>query len=325
MHGQPGGAYRRMYDAITLSSPTAFLGLPHLRLRSRRSYLSVGEYQEYLDRYAHALDIQPERAIVKEMAAADDGLRVALAGHRDPSHYRAVVVATGMCEHPLMPQIAGLSKDNRGASPVRLMHSHEWRGPGEHRGKRMLIVGRGMRGVEIAEECAKAGQRVTISARGAGVAFSTRWAGIDTRRVWFPFTRYLSQLPLGRRLHCDKPITFRPIDYGYSNYRRAGLVEERGEVAAFEGNVALFKSGSRTEFDVVVMATGYRVSMPFLPENVATSSHGFPITRQGESVTWPGLFFLGSPCASGVYSQFIHGIAQDARRLARTITARLAA
>ena len=103
------------------------------------------------------------------------------------------------------------------------------------------------------------------------------------------------------------------------------MIQERGEVVGFDGCEARFQNGARAVFDTVVLATGYRVSMPFLPRQVARSEQGFPIARDGQSVTWPGLFFLGSPCASGVYSQFIHGITQDARRIAQSIRRRLAA
>lgn len=329
LHGEAGGAYRRMYEAITLSSPTAYLGLPYLPLRSQRAYLTVGEYNEYLSRYARHHGLHPRKAAVKGLSLTADGIQVAFRSKGDAAPqgskqtFRLVVVATGMCENPFRPIVPGLAPRAGNAGP-EVVHSHDWRGPAGRKGAHVLIVGRGMRAVEIAEECATAGMQVTVSARGP-VKFTPRLPGLDTRKVWFPFTRYLGELPLGRKLHCEKPITFRPIDYGYSDYRRQGVIRECGELLSIDGARAQFADGSQAVCDLVVLATGYKFSLPFVPPEVARTPAGFPVTRRGESVSWPGLFFLGSPCARGVYSQFIHGISQDSRRIASEIRQRLAA
>jgi hypothetical protein len=44
----------------------------------------------------------------------------------------------------------------------------------------------------------------------------------------------------------------------------AGAIEPRGDVAAFAGHEAVFADGSRAAFDVVVCATGYETTLPFL-------------------------------------------------------------
>ena len=319
--GEPGGAYRRMYGAITLSSPTAFLGLPHLPFKSPRAYVSVDEYNGYLARYAQGHSIAPRVVRVERIERRGDAFAVGFQNVERRDTYRAVIVATGMSDHPHIPEIPGLAKGSRKGT-LRVVHSDDWRGPAEYRDARLLIVGGGMRAVEIAEECAQARQPVTIGARRK-IAVTANWPWLDVRSLWFPFTRYLSRLSSARRRHCEKPVTFPAIDRGYLAGRRAGLIRERSELLAIEDGQATFKTGPREPFDAVALATGYRHVCPFLPSAVACTPNGFPIARENESVSWPGLYFLGSPCAGGAYSQFIHGISQDARRLARTIRRRL--
>ena len=44
----------------------------------------------------------------------------------------------------------------------------------------------------------------------------------------------------------------------------SGAIEPRGDVTAFAGDEAVFTDGSRAAFDVVICATGYETTLPFL-------------------------------------------------------------
>ena len=57
----------------------------------------------------------------------------------------------------------------------------------------------------------------------------------------------------------------------------AGRVRPAADVARFEGNTAVFADGSRAPFDVVICATGYRVTLPFIdPEHLCATADGVP-------------------------------------------------
>jgi hypothetical protein len=73
---------------------------------------------------------------------------------------------------------------------------------------------------------------------------------------------------------------------------------------------------------VIVAATGYRYETPFLPAEVVRAPGGHPLTERCESPDWPGLFFVGAPCARKLDSEFLRGIASDAEFVARQIAQR---
>jgi len=123
--------------------------------------------------------------------------------------------------------------------------------------------------------------------------------------------------------YCDRRPTLPGTDLGFSDFRKHGRVSVRPEVVRFEGCDALFKGGDRQAFDAVVLATGYAFRMEFLPAEVARSSAGHPLADRGESRSWPGLFFVGTPCATSLSSEFLRGISHDAPEVARRIRARL--
>jgi hypothetical protein len=46
------------------------------------------------------------------------------------------------------------------------------------------------------------------------------------------------------------------------------------------------------------------------------------LARQAESVSWPGLFVVGTPCADRLDSEFLRGMARDAGTVSRKILER---
>ena len=88
------------------------------------------------------------------------------------------------------------------------------------------------------------------------------------------------------------------------------------------GGAAWFADGARATFAGIVAATGYEFATPFLPAEVARAPAGHVMARQAESVSWPGLFVVGTPCADRLDSEFLRGMARDAATVSRTILKR---
>jgi hypothetical protein len=80
-----------------------------------------------------------------------------------------------------------------------------------------------------------------------------------------------------------------------------------------------FADSSEEVVDVVVLATGYRFDMHFLPADIPRSPQGYPLVTRGTCQESSGLFVVGVPCAVRADSQFIHGMAADAPVVARAV------
>jgi cation diffusion facilitator CzcD-associated flavoprotein CzcO len=311
-----------MYAPLRLSSPTRYLGLPGFSLPRQRRYLSAGEYSSYLAAYARhwRLVIEPRRVTLVERDGAD--YLVTLEGEPRPRRYRFVVVATGMSESPVIPDEVDITEPRSAARPT-VLHAREWRGIREHDVGRVLIVGCGMRAVELAEECAGVGVQVVMSTRQARVRVFRRGVlGIDWRHVTFPLLRRIPRFLAGRR--CVTDWRFAGIDEGFRSLLAEGKIALRGPLLDLCDGSATFKDGSEPwPADLVVLATGYRFETPFLPHDIPRATQGYPLVERGESRALPNLFFLRIPCAFGADSHFVHGMARDAQAVAATIAKRL--
>lgn len=291
-HGVPGGAYRRIYDGVTLASPTRYTALPGLDPNADE-YITVPQYRAYLGHYAAHHDLGIRRAAVSRVRREEGGFRVDF--DNEQRRYDAIVVATGMFDFPRRPPLAG-----RVELPVQ--HSSEWRGPAQLPGPRVLIVGGATSAIEIAEECARAGLRPALSVRGRLKIAPQRFLGRDLHDYivlllkWFP-RRFA-------RAYCEGRQSLPGTDLGFGGFLRRGAIALRPAIERVDGCSVLFADGSREEFDVLVAATGYAFERPFLDP------------ADGNA---PGLYLVGAPCTRSLASEFLYGIRDDAERVARCL------
>lgn len=321
-YGVAGGAYSRMYSSLRLSSPSRFLSLPGLPGKWNAPYITAGAYASYLTRYSRYHGLVVRHRSVARIDEIRGGYSVTTHGDSQPERYRSVVVATGMCDSPTIPDELDLASPESMATPA-VLHSTSWRGVERFQADRILVVGSGMRAVEIAEECAKAGVQVVVSSRRAGArAYRRRLLGVDIRYLTFPLLRLVPRFLVKKR--CIKGWRFPGIDDGFARLKAKGMISVRGPLASLTSGEAFFSDGSPpVSPDVVVLATGYRFHFPLLPREVRMSEKGYPLVSCSESPGLPNLFFLGVPCAFAADSHFVHGMARDSRVVAATIVERL--
>ncbi|MDX8494837.1 NAD(P)/FAD-dependent oxidoreductase [Mesorhizobium sp. VK22B] len=108
---------------------------------------------------------------------------------------KAVVVATGHCDRPAIPfgsKIMGASENVGAALSI---HASRYRSPGELPPGGVLIVGASSSGVQIADELALAGRRVTLSV-GKHTRLPRLWRGKDIF-FWLCQMGFMAQRPQG--------------------------------------------------------------------------------------------------------------------------------
>jgi putative flavoprotein involved in K+ transport len=318
-HGEAGGSYNRIYPGTQLSSPTHFLKLPgDPRIQSTK-YLRASEFASYLTSYAVENAIKPTRREVSDITRDGSEFVVRFSDSEDSQGFRVVVLCTGMFDSPYFPPIPGLTQfSSTGSSTVSFSHASQWRGPSSLGTTRLLIVGGGMTGIELAEECVGAGLRPELSIRsGTKWPLPDRRFGIDPRFVVYPLMNAAPLWMFGRR--CSQGWSHRAIDRGFWRYYRRNLLTVRPPIQEAHGDCVVFSDGSSVKVDHIIFATGYRFEMPFLPKTMPRQFQGVPFLSRGQSTLWEGLFCVGVPCAFGASSHFIHGIAEDARAVAERI------
>ena len=247
---------------------------------------------------------------------ADGRFRVALRGEGDEvtaGEYTDVVVATGRNWCPEIPVIPG-SFDGL------VMHSLGYRTAEPLVGKRVIIVGFGNTGADIAVEAAGCAANVILSTRRGGPLASRYVKGRpadQARSTWF----YLLPLEVRRMmaglrraahggrvtgaaavLERDAGLGGKPpvINDQIASMINSGAVLVKPEIRRCDGRTVTFADGSSTEADAIIWATGYRSSYPFFSTAMLTrNGHFRDRYLRVVAPEEPGLYFVGQAAVVG--------------------------
>lgn len=313
-----GGLYSRLHPELSLLSPPYFNELPLLKKQWRTGFTKVAEYRQYLNDYAsrYQLPVQLHTA-VETIAPAARGYQVRSTDGLAWS-CNAVVVATGMSQFPRPLDIDGAAR-----SAVDCHFALDWRGAEYYRGKKVLIVGSGTSAFELTMQLAGRAE-VHLATNKPVKAYPIEIAGINVVYLIRP----LEKLPrLFAEYLCRGYWQEPAIGFGIEKAIKAGLVKVHRGGFTLRDNQARFgdKTGTEAEIitiDMLINCTGYRYDSSILPASVKRYGNGFVICKNNQSLSHPGLFLIGHPCAHNIDSKFLRGIYHDAYRVAEKIKRR---
>jgi cation diffusion facilitator CzcD-associated flavoprotein CzcO len=332
-----GSAWRRHYDRLHLHTDRKRSGLPGMAMpKTFPVYPSREQMVSYLEGYAARFDIRPVFNTTVSRLRRD--------GHQwraetDKTAFSApvAIVATGIAGAPYRPVWPG-AELYRG----EVIHSSCYRNPAGLAAKRVLVVGFGNSGGEIALDLANAGIDVALAVRSPVqilprdllgfpiLAWAILYARLPARlvdRINAPILRLalgriedlgLRRAAKGPRQMVEEDGRVPLIDIGTLDKIRDGSIKLRGGIDRLTPEGVVFADGKSELFDAIVLATGFRPDLrPVLPDAQGVfDRHGMPLVT-GRATCEPGLYFCGqitSPTgqlrAIGIEAQ---RIAEDAK------------
>ena len=308
-----GGTWARRYDRLHLHSVRRFSGLAHFPIPNRYpTYLSRDDVVAYLREYAHHFGLRVVTGTAVSRIRSADASRAwtVETTSGDAWEGRVVVVATGQYRLPIVPQWPG-----HDSFAGRIVHSASYANATPYAGQRVLVVGAGNSGAEIATDLSDNGaayvalsvrtpppvvprdpfglpvQRTSIVLNMLPPAIANRIGWATARLVLGDLTRY--GMPQGD----FAPYTTRRvplIDVGFVHALKAGRVKVKPALERLSQNGAVFAGGTSEPFDAIVAATGFSTGLGSIVDAPgALDEDGEPRGVSGEPTTYPGLYFIG--------------------------------
>ncbi|CAO2147203.1 unnamed protein product [Urochloa humidicola] len=329
----------RAYDRVKLHLAKEFCALPHMPYpNGTPTYVPKKEFVEYLDAYTEHFGIEPRYCISIKSAKYDEGARQWLvtacdtaAGMKIQFMARFLVVATGENAMGVLPKIPGIE-----SFPGETMHSSTYRSGGGYAGKRVLVVGCGNSGMEIAYDLASHGAGTSIVVRGPVHIMTKGLIGLGMTLVQhvpitivdflivtianFTFgnlSRHGIVRPkTGPLLLKAKTGRSCVIDVGTVGLIKKGIIKVFGQISNIIGNRVEFEGGNERYFDAIVFATGYKttVNLWLKDDKCMMNSDGLP--NKGYPNHWNG--DNGLYC-TGFAMRGLAGISMDAKNIANDI------
>jgi putative flavoprotein involved in K+ transport len=309
--GEPAAAWRERWDSLRLFTSARYDSLPGMEFPGDPDrYPTRDEVANYLTDYAREFDLPVElNSRVRAVRRQNDGYVVEL----DDRAYTAqqVVIATGPFQTPFVPQIA----EGLGDGVVQ-MHSAAYRSPESVPDGRVLVVGGGNTGFQIAEELS--------ASHEVHLAIGSRQTPLPQRILGRDLFWYLDATGLIRKTTTSgvgQLMRKREDTLIGSNPRRARRhgIELHGRAVAAAGSTVSFADGSDLDVRGVIWATGFRVDHSWIDVPVF-DGNGRAVHERGVT-TAPGLYFLGQLWQHTRGSALLGWVKDDAAYIAGRVAA----
>ncbi|MGH8557071.1 MAG: flavin-containing monooxygenase [Methylococcales bacterium] len=191
--------------------------------------------------------------------------------------YRGLILASGVTWDPNYPDLPG---EFSGTT----LHSIDYKVPADFAGKRVLVIGGGNSGCDIATDLGPSARKTYLSLR-RGYHFIPRFAfgipsdqfGECSIKIGVPMVvrqflnQMLARLILGNpvKLGLPKPnhrmFESHPIvNAEVLDEIRQGRVIPKPGIQELRGDTVRFMDGSEEEIDTIICATGFRISYPYI-------------------------------------------------------------
>ncbi|MEM6337821.1 MAG: NAD(P)-binding domain-containing protein, partial [Bacteroidota bacterium] len=252
--------------------PDAYPDFPH--------HSQIARYfEDYVDHFGFRDRIQFRAKVAHVGPAEEGGYDVTIehldSGATETKRYGAVLVANGHHWDPNWPEFPGVFSGE-------VVHSHHYKVPAPYAGKRVVVVGVGNSGTDIASELSRHAERVMLSSRhGAHIVPKyilgrplDHWNTERISHLPFPMQRLLFsallRLSRGKQESYGFPTPSYPFGSEHPtvsnellNLIGHGRIIPKPNIARLDGDRVVFTDDTEEEADVLIYATGYKVSFPF--------------------------------------------------------------
>jgi NADPH-dependent 2,4-dienoyl-CoA reductase/sulfur reductase-like enzyme len=310
---QVASVWRTRYDMTKLMTGKRFSHMPGLPYpKGTQPFPTGDEVANYFDHHARQDGIELRLGTeAKRIDPQPRGWQVATTsgdiGAGD------VVVATGYANTPYIPTWPNVQRFSG-----ELLHSAAYRCPDPYRGKRVLVIGSGPSGLQVAHDLSKTATKVWLAVRTPpNILLRNRRWGVSAAMVAGPLFRapvcladaiarsiqlrtvgdltdYGLPLPNEGPFACaarNDPVTVVDMDVIGSVRNRS--IEVVSTVDRFHAACVSLVDGTRLEPDVVICATGYRPGLePLVGHLDVLDTNGAPKALAPDPAA-SGLWFIG--------------------------------
>jgi putative flavoprotein involved in K+ transport len=308
---QVGSAWTQRWDSLVLFTPRRYNAMPELPFAGDPDREPTrDEVIDYLHRYATEFDLPVElNSPVTALDYRDGRYAAALPGRTVLADQ--VIVATGPFQEPRTPAFASSM-----AADVYQTHSTGYRRPTDVPPGRVVVVGGGNTGYQIADELA-ADHDVVLAVGSRQTPLPQRLFG---RQIFWWLTK-LGVLGASLDSRLGRRLSQRDALIGSSPRRAKRLgIELKPRAVDASGRTVRFADDTQIDAEAIIWATGYESDYSWIRLPV-TDDRGRVRHKRGVT-EHPGLYFLGLAWQHTRGSALLGLVRGDAKYISRHVIGR---
>ena len=287
--GNPTSSVYRSTHLISSKPLTEFTDFP--MPADYPHYPNQRQVWEYFKAYARHFDLYPHiqfNTAIEHLEKTADGWQATLSTG-EKRQYRAVIIANGHNWDPKYPEFPG-------EFTGEVLHSAQYKTPDILKDKVVLVVGAGNSGCDIAVEASQNARKTFHSVRRGYYYIPKFFFGRPADQIGEISLKLRLPLWVRRALNTAllKLMVGDPSQYGLPKpdhklfethpivnsqmlyFLAHGDIIPKPNIAEFNGNTVKFVDGSEEAVDIIIFATGFKISFPFVDKKYLNWRDGKP-------------------------------------------------
>ncbi|WP_432855416.1 ArsO family NAD(P)H-dependent flavin-containing monooxygenase [Amycolatopsis sp. CA-161197] len=311
----PGGAWLHAWDSLRLFSPARFSSLPGWPMPAQPGHeypdaAHVVDYPAACEK-RYAIPMRRSTTVIA-VSTVDGGFRVATDGGE--MRTRAVISTTGTWWRRFVPIVPGNEFTGR------QLHTVDYRTADEFAGQRVVVVGGGNSGAQIAADLTTTAKVLWVTRRPPRFLPDD----IDGRALFDIATQRRRALDAGHRdtegvAGLGDIVAVRPV----RRARDAGRLRALPMFTRLAREGPVWADGTRRRADAIIWCTGFRPALKHLAPLRPRTHDGHPATCGTRSLDHPRLHLLGYGDWTGPASATLIGVGRAARDAVADLTTQL--
>ncbi|MES1048793.1 oxidoreductase [Bacillus thuringiensis] len=301
---QVGNSWRNRYDSLQLFTPRSYSSLPGMALIGEKNEFPYkDEIATYLEEYARHFQL-PVKLQTEVLKIKKEKEIFELHTPTEVLQTKKVIIASGGFQQPFIPSVsANLS------SHIFQIHSSQYKSSPQIPQGKVLVVGGGNSGMQIAVELAKT-HEVTVSISHPLTFLPLQLFGKSIFNLLEKMGLLYAEINTKRGRWFQKRKD--PI-FGFEGKKliRNGAIKLQEKVVSASGNNIMFQNGDIYSAESVIWSTGFVQNYNWIEIEQAVNEKGFPNHIKGISPV-KGLYYIGLPWQSQRGSALICGVGKDA-------------
>lgn len=307
---QPGGAWQKGWDSLRLFSPATFSSLPGVIMPGGGEYYpSKEEVVTYLSDYENRYQFPIERP-VKVESVEKSGNEFMVRTDKNTYQCKALIAASGNFSKPFIPDIEGVETFEGIA-----IHSSQYKNEKPFKNKKVMVVGEGNSGAQIASELVEQCQ-LTWATSKEPIFLPEH---IDGRYLFDTATKVYHE-----SIQKREPIVLPSLGDivmvpSVKAAHDKGLLKSVRPFSRVTSHGVIWPDGIEERFDAIIYCTGFHSAIDYLKPLGITNAEGRIETKGSKALRSEGLWLVGFGNWTGFASATLIGVGRSARQAVEEI------